>query len=215
MNTDQNEIYYKKEKTLRAAWMISLLGPFVTTYAFLVSQSATIFADLLRRTTELLSLFFSWFIFKKVNKTSITKPIYYSDKLENLSGLFISIVMFFSFGLIIVNTINEFADPKEVGWILPGLVIALFGVIINGYFWKRHRSLAKEESTPILEAQWQLYRSKTVVDSSVVITLVSSEIFTPYEWHLYIDPVGSIVVAIFVLASAIKVFKETITSLFF
>ena len=81
---DQNEIYYKKEKTLRAAWMISLLGPFVTTYAFLVSQSATIFADLLRRNTELLSLLFSWFIFKKVNKSSTTKPIYFTKNPEPL-----------------------------------------------------------------------------------------------------------------------------------
>ncbi|UMZ73809.1 cation diffusion facilitator family transporter [Natranaerofaba carboxydovora] len=202
--------YYKKEKTFRVAWIISLIGSSITVYAYIVSGSATIFADLFRRSTELLSMFISWLIFVKINKKSNIKPVYFTSKLENVSGLLISFVMFFSFILISINTIEEFMSPKPVGWIIPGLLLAVFGVIINSYFWRRHTKFSKEESSPIIEAQRRLYRSKTMVDASVVITLITSKIFESYHWHLYIDPIGSVIVAAFILFSAIKVFSESI-----
>ena len=196
------ELYLEKEKTLKAAWLISLLGPILTVYAFYISGSVILLATLIRRTIELISLIFAWYIFKKVRleqKASF-------QKWERLSCLLVSLVLIVSVIVVLFTAFQRFADPQVLDNLTLGLILSLLGCFINRWFWVRKRNYARQKSTPIIEAQWRLYRSKTFMDILIVLTLLGSIFFGDHPLGIYLDPVGSVVLAIFLLYSSHGVF---------
>lgn len=56
---------------------------------------------------------------------------------------------------------------------IPGLSIAILGVIANSIFWFRYSKLGKESGNSILLVQSRLYRAKTLVDFCVTAALLS------------------------------------------
>jgi len=62
----------------------------------------------------------------------------------------------------------------EVGGnVVPGLVIALLGLLTNGWFWRRYTILTREKYNAVTEAQQGLYRAKASVDLCVVVALAA------------------------------------------
>lgn len=204
-------LYYKKEKTLHRAWILSLIGLVAVFFAYYVGESNTIYADFIRRGVEFLSLLASWLVFLFINKKGLSQLA--SKRLEFFSSLLIASVMFVSFIFISYNAYGEFIEPSETEWLWPGIVVALIALVNNSYFWRKYKKIVKEESTQIIESQRRLYRSKALADSVVLVTLLSTYFLSSYDWHQYIDPAGSIVVAFFILGSALKILKESIVSL--
>lgn len=209
MNTassaSQLHLAREKERTLRAAWIISLWAPLGAGAAFLLGRSTTQMADLLRRSSELLALFLAWLTYRKVARGRAEDQDYGHRKLESLSSLFLAAVMLFSFAVVFYNAILRFRAPGLVGWVVPGILVATGGALVNGWFWSRNRRLARLESSPVFEGQWRLYRAKTVMDLAVIVTLGAGMLLRPYPWSVYIDPAGSVFVAVFLLVSSSRI----------
>ena len=206
-----NYLYHKKETTLQRAWILSLLGLIAVYFAYYVGESNTIHADFLRRGVEFMSLLASWIVFLVINKKSLSS--YARKKLEFFSSLFIASVMFISFVSISYSAYREFIEPTETGWLLPGIAVALVALVNNSYFWRKYKKIVREESTQIIESQRRLYRSKALGDIVVFLTLTSTILLGAYHWHQYIDPAGSLLIALFILFSALKILKEAVDSL--
>ena len=206
-----NYLYHKKETTLQRAWILSLLGLVAVSFAYYVGESNTIHADFLRRGVEFLSLLGSWIVFLIISKKSLSSSA--GKKLESFSSIFIALVMFISFIFISYNAYKEFIEPSETGWLLPGIFVALVALVNNSYFWRKYNKIVKEESTQIIESQRRLYRSKALGDIVVFLTLISTVLLGGYHWHQYIDPAGSVLIALFILFSALKILKEAVGSL--
>ena len=208
---ENHRLYSKKKKTLHRAWIASFVGLVAVLFAYKVGESSIIFADFLRRGIEFLSLFISWIVFLVINKKTLSAHA--GKKLEFISGFFIVFIMLFSFISISYNAYIEFLEPTETGWLLPGMVVASIAIINNSYFWRKYKKIVREESTQIIESQRRLYRSKVWGDGTVLITLLLTQFLGSYHWQKYIDPAGSVLIALFILFSAIKILKENISSL--
>ncbi len=198
------EIYEEKEKVLRAAWIISFLGPALTAYAFLISGSTVLLINLIRRTIELLTLIFNWVIFRSVRIH--LNPTF--QKWEPRSGILVSIILFISVIGVIYTSLDRLYNPPVLDNLMLGLVLSFIGVFVNAWFWRRKNKLVKQKSSPILEAQWRLYRSKTVMDIVTVASLLGTMHFQEYPVGRYIDPSASILLAGFLIHSAVSVFKR-------
>jgi len=59
------------------------------------------------------------------------------------------------------------SPDTEKGNVIPGLVIAVLGVITNTWFWLRYRRLNREKPNAILAVQSRLYCAKAAVDACV------------------------------------------------
>jgi ferrous-iron efflux pump FieF len=211
--TNGPSITEQKERTLRAAWVISLWAPIGSGVAFVLGRSTILLADFLRRTSELLALFFAWVVFRKVARGSTATYNYGYGKLEDLSGLLVACIMGFSCLVIFGDSVNTILNPKPRGSMLVGLLVAIGGCIVNGWFWRRNLSLASQESSPLIEAQWRLYRAKALIDLCVVMTLVLSTIFQQSLWSTHIDPMGSFLIAGFLLYSAFQLARSSLRGL--
>ena len=102
-----------------------------------------------------------------------------------------------------------FSNSDEKGNVIPGLAIAILGVIANSFFWIRYKKIGNETNNNILKTQSKLYRAKTFVDCSVVIALMVVMISTNQQLSYYFDIVGTIYVSIYLAYSGISTFIKT------
>ncbi|NLM11555.1 MAG: cation transporter [Clostridiaceae bacterium] len=188
------------ERTLLASVLLSSPGPIVIGIALLFGRSSTQLADFIRRTSELVAIIVSWIVFRTVHKSDEFDPLR-KEKLEHTANLCVGLAMCLS-GVAMIF-IALFSSGTEKGNVIPGLVIALLGVITNSWFWMRYRKLNHEKPDAILSAQSSLYRAKSLVDACVVIALTVVTIAPGTQTALYVDLFGSIIVAAYLIMSGI------------
>ena len=209
----ETELKSKKERTLRAAWIISLLGPLATAVVFLLGRTNVLLADLFRRSSELLALFLSWIVFRKVERGSNVRYNYGYHRLEDIASFLVGMVMIISFVVVFYNSLGRLLDPDPSGWLIPGVILSGLGFLVNGWFWQRNYRLNHRESTPVFESQWRLYRVKTLIDFGVVLTL-SFEIYMGSGMlAIYVDFLVSVLIAGFLLISGGFMVKDALMAL--
>ncbi len=189
-----------KEKTLRIAWLLALWSPLTYGIAVILGQSMLMVADLIRRTAELFVLFSSWYTYQKSKDPTITKEEILAGE-EKISTK-IAFVLYLSALVIILRALFSLSSPSPVGRVGMGIFLGIMGIGVNGYFWMKHRRYAKKEESPMFESQWRLFRSKTVLDFWVVLNLTASLRLQGNALGAYVDPLGSITVALVLLFSA-------------
>ena len=102
-----------------------------------------------------------------------------------------------------------FSGSGEKGNVIPGLTIALLGVVANCIFWRRYSRLGRESGNAILLVQSRLYRAKTLVDGCVTVALGTVALFPSSAAAGYLDTVGSVIVAVYLAWCGVKTVRES------
>ena len=102
------------------------------------------------------------------------------------------------------------SDNTDKGNVIPSLTIALLGVVANSMFWNKYTQLNKVEPNVILKVQARLYRAKTMVDSCVTIVLLSVVIAPQSQVSSWLDFIGSLIVAIYLIYCGGRTIYEAI-----
>jgi divalent metal cation (Fe/Co/Zn/Cd) transporter len=90
------------------------------------------------------------------------------------------------------------------GNVTSGLVIAILGLMTNGWFWRRYTVLTREQYSSVIAAQQKLYRAKASVDLCVVTALAAVTVAPGHPATRYVDILGSITVAGYLLWSGLR-----------
>lgn len=188
----------KREKTILTSLLFSTPGPIVTGIPATTSHSATQIADFLRRTAELVALFISWWIYRKLQR-GIIPDDKYRARLEQMANLGVAGALICSgIAMLIVGVIRLFVY-KASGNVTMGFIIAVLGLLTNTWFWWRYSSMIQEKFDCVIEGQRKLYRAKAYVDFCVTIALALVMIVPNHPLTQYIDDLGCIIVAIYLL----------------
>ena len=193
------------ERTLLMSVLMSSPGPIVVGAGLFMGQSATQLADFIRRTAELLSIIISFVVYKVVHKKENFDPAK-KQRLGHLANYCVGIAMIFSGAIMIL--IALLSTESETGNVIPGLVIAMLGVLANSIFFFKYGSLNRKNPDIILAAQSKLYGAKALVDISVVTALIIVAIFPETKLALYVDKIGSVIVAIYLIFTGIMTVKK-------
>ena len=195
-----------QEKILRAAWMVSLLAPLTTGLAHYVGRTSVLLADFLRRSNEFLALLLAWIVFLKVCQAEEEGQEGKVIRLEKLSSSFMALVMLISGGVVLYSAVNQLLTPEPPGWLIPGMVINGGGLVVNGYFWYKNYQLNRKTENVLMANQWRFYRAKTLMDFVVLSSLliINFQLLGEYSWLS--DPLGSIIVAVFMWFSASRIY---------
>ena len=193
------------KKTLLWSVIMSSPGPLVVGLGLLVGQSSTQIADFVRRSSELLAIIMAYVIYKITTKDGKcdTKR---KEKLERMSNIFVGAMM--CLGGVMMLLLAFVSDNTEKGNVIPGLSIAVLGVIANTIFWRRYTKLNKAEPNAILAVQARLYRAKSLVDSCVTIALLFVAIAPEAKISYYVDLVGSVIVAVYLIVCGVQTIGE-------
>ena len=193
------------ERTLLWSVLMSSPGPLVVGLGLLTGKSSTQIADFVRRSAELLAIIMSFVIYKLTTKHDMCDEEK-KRKLERLSNIFVGAMM--CVGGIFMIILAFMSDNSDKGNVIPGLAIAVMGVIANSIFWRKYTHLNKVDPNAILMVQARLYRAKTLVDGCVTIALLSVVIAPGTQISYWMDFVGSLIVACYLIWCGIKTVVE-------
>lgn len=192
------------ERTLLASVLLSSPGPVVVGAGLLVGRSSTQLADFIRRTAELAAIVVSWAVYRALRRQGEPDPAR-RHRLERAANGSVGLAMCLS-GAAMLGLAAMGSGPER-GNVIPGLVIAVLGVLTNGWFWLRYRTLDRREPSAILAAQSRLYRAKTLVDGCVTAALATLALAPASPATQYVDLGGSAAVSAYMVMSGIQVVR--------
>ena len=194
-------------RTLLMSVLLSAPGPLIIGLGLLVGRSSTQIADFIRRSAELLAIIMAFVVYQITTKDGVCDEVR-KAKLERLSNIFVGAMMCVGGTFMVVLAI--LSDNADKGNVIPGLVIALLGVIANSIFWVKYTKLNNAEPNAILAVQARLYRAKTLVDGCVTTALLSVVIAPASQLSIWLDFIGSIIVAVYLIWCGIKTIRDEI-----
>ena len=194
-------------RTLLWSVLMSSPGPLVVGLGLLSGRSSTQIADFVRRSAELLAIIMSFVIYKLTTKGDVCDERK-KQQLERGSNVFVGAMM--CVGGIFMIILTLMSDNTDKGNVVPGLAIAVMGVIANAIFWRRYTHLNKIEPNAILMVQSRLYRAKTMVDGCVTIALLSVLIAPATQISYWLDFIGSLIVAVYLIWCGVRTIYEAI-----
>lgn len=190
-------------KTLRLSVLMSAPGPLVVGLGLLTSSSVTQMADFVRRSAELLAIIMSFVVYENVATMHDEQK---KRALERAANQFVGAMMCVGGAFMIFLTLTS--EQSDKGNVIPGLIIALLGVIANAIFWYKYARLNRLEHNAILFVQARLYRAKTLVDSCVTMALLSIVIAPNSPISSALDVVGSLIVALYLMWCGVRTIYE-------
>ena len=192
-------------KTLLWSIIMSSPGPLVVGLGLLAGRSSTQIADFVRRSAELLAIIMSFVVYRAVTKNGVCDQVK-RKKMERGSNIFVGSMMCLAGAIMVVLALTM--NNEDKGNVIPGLAIAVLGVLANSIFWVKYTRLNQAEPNAIMAVQSRLYRAKTLVDSSVTIALLSVLIAPKSTVSYWLDLIGSLVVALYLIWCGAKTIYE-------
>lgn len=192
-------------RTLLLSVLMSAPGPLVVGLGLMAGRSSTQIADFVRRSSELLAIIMSFVVYQLTTRNGA------SDErrkvlLERRSNAFVGAMMCLGGAFMIALAL--LSDHADKGNVIPGLSIAMMGVIANTLFWRKYTRLNKKEPNAILAVQARLYRAKSLVDFCVTIALLSVALMPGSPVSAGLDFVGGIIVAAYLIWCGIRTIWE-------
>ena len=191
-------------RTMLMSVLMSAPGPLVVGLGLLAGRSATQLADFVRRSAELLALIVAFVVYQITGRDGLTEKR--KGTLERRSNLFVGAVMCLSGAAMLFVAL--LSPSGETGNVIPGLSIAVLGVIANALFWRKYARLSRETGSSILAVQSRLYRAKTLVDGCVTTALLTVALFPQSRAAAWLDLGGSVVVAAYLIWCGVKTIRE-------
>ena len=182
-------------KTFLWSIIMSSPGPLVVGLGLIAGRSSTQIADFVRRSAELLAIIMSFIVYTATQKDGIDSLK--KRNAERRSNIFVGLMMCLAGTIMAVLAFTIRSEDK--GNVVPGLAIAVLGVIANSIFWLKYTRLNKTEPNTILAVQARLYRAKSLVDISVTVALLSVLIAPKSTVSFWLDMVGSVIVAVYLI----------------
>ncbi len=190
-------------RTLATSVLLSAPGPIVVGLGLLMGRSSTQLADFVRRSAELAAIIAAYVIYRMTMKDVSGER---KAKLERRANLMVGAAMCLSGAAMLVIALTS--EGGEKGNVIPGLTIAVLGVIVNTLFWRKYTMLGRENGNTILMVQSRLYRAKALVDLCVTAALLAVAVLPGSAAAYWLDMIGSAVVAAYLLLCGVKTLRE-------
>ena len=194
-------------RTLLWSVLMSSPGPLVVGLGLLAGRSSTQIADFIRRSSELLAIIVSFVVYRVTTKDGDVDEGKRAV-LERRSNGFVGAMMCVGGSFMIALALM--AETADKGNVIPGLSIAILGVIANTIFWRRYTRLNRVEPNAILAVQARLYRAKSLVDCCVTVALLSVAVAPTSDLSLWLDRIGSIIVAAYLIWCGLRTIWEAV-----
>ena len=192
-------------RTLLLSVLMSAPGPLVVGLGLLAGRSSTQIADFVRRSAELLAIIMSFVVYRITTKAGGCNQAKRAQ-MERRSNAFVGAMMCLGGSFMVL--LAFLADTGDKGNVIPGLAIAVMGVIANTAFWIKYTRLNRKEPNAILQVQARLYRAKSLVDTCVTAALLSVVIAPGSAAAHWLDFAGSLIVAVYLIGCGVQTIAE-------
>lgn len=188
----------KEDKNILIAFILNLSFAIFEFIGGIVTNSVAIISDAIHDVGDSLSIGISYFLEKKSKQKPDDKYTYGYLRYSVLGSLLTTIILILGSVFVIVNAINRITNPVQINY--NGMIVfAVVGVIVN--FLAAYKT---KNGTSLNQKAVNLHMLEDVLGWLVV--LIGAIIMRITDFSI-IDPILSILVAIFILVGALKNFK--------
>lgn len=166
------------------------------------SNSVTILGDLLKETTDTLSVLAAFLTVRAVRRSPGQRFAYGVGKLENLVSVSIGVIMVACALFVTVRAVHHLGNPEQAEGTLPGILVFCLYSGIAFFISARARGIARKQPSAIMESQARLWFSKGAFDAAMGSGLLIALIFSEHKWAWYLDPIASLVGVLFMFHAA-------------
>ncbi|MFH1059670.1 MAG: cation diffusion facilitator family transporter [Pseudomonadota bacterium] len=201
-----------KEAAARSGVIAGLLDTIVAGAALTAADSSVVLADFFKTGLEFVAVLLSWLALKRVAKGGHQFE-YGLDKLENLSGLVVGLLMLACLVIISAGAVLDMVHPEPVHGV--GVYISLGAQVFFGFInWRVYRqALAQAKASPLARSQARLFFTRFIGNAFILVALSLSLAMHGQAWALFIDPVASLLIAASILLAALGVFRSSVFDL--
>ena len=190
-----------EKRTLLLSVLMSSPGPLIVGIGLIIGKSSTQMADFVRRSAELVGIIAAFVTYCAANRDGAVDEAK-KKHIEMISNLIVGSMMTLAGGIMLV--ISLLSEDTETGNVIPGLAVAIMGVIANTLFWIKYTKLNKASPDAIIAVQSRLYRAKSFVDMCVTAALLSVALFPGTKVSMFLDTIGAAIVAAYLAWTGIK-----------
>ena len=194
------------ERTLFTSVLLSSPGPLVLGLGLIVGRSSTQMADFLRRTAELAAIICAYVVYRMTTKDGVNDEERRA-RLERNGNRFIGVMM--CVAGVVMAAVALTSSNTDKGNVIPALVIALLGAVVNCAFWIRYTKLNRTDPNAIIATQARLYRAKTLVDTCVSAALLTVVLAPGTSAAAMVDIAGSILVSAYMMYCGAKTVHDS------
>lgn len=127
------------------------------------------------------------------------------QKFETIAGFIIGIMLLFIIGQIIYNAIFWFINPINPNITLPSMIALFVTILINIFVATFEYHQGKKYESDVLISDSFHTKSDIFISSGVLVTMILVSLGLP----AFIDPIVSLIIAIFIFRSCLEIFKMT------
>lgn len=202
----------------RALWLVFLFEAVsvlpVLIVALLVGSLALL-ADWCTYLNSFLISLLAWLTLRRIARGSKTDYDYGLGKFESFSALLASSLLILSMLGFVVFGVWRIVYPvsltEPITWLGVGQYLVELG--FNGWLWRRNRRIARLEYSPLMETQWRTNRNDFLQNAGIMISLLMTLFLKDFSWHVYIDPLVAILIAVYVIASYTGIVQKSLHDL--
>jgi len=176
----------------------------------IISGSVSILSEAIHSSMDLIAAIIAFFSVRVSDNPPDTRHPYGHGKIENISGVIESLLIFIAAVWIIIEAVKKLLGEKiELDSIALGSIVMIISAFVNIYVSRKLYKVARATNSVALEAD--ALHLKTDVYTSLGVALgLGLIIITRINW---LDPVIAILVALFIIKEAYQLMIKAFTPL--
>lgn len=174
----------------------------------LIANSIAIILDAVNNLTDALSSVITIVGTKLSNKAPDKKHPYGHGRIEYFTSVIISAIVLFAGITAGRESILKIINPEEADYSIVSLVIIAVAVVVKFVFGKYVKNVGRKVNSQSLVASGQ----DAFMDSILSFTTLIAAVIN-YIWKLSLEGYLGVIIAIFIIKSAIEMLKETVDSM--
>jgi cation diffusion facilitator family transporter len=199
-----------KVSTARLSIVSNTLLILMKLAAGIISGSVSILSEAIHSSMDLVAAIISFFSVRVSDNPPDTRHPYGHGKIENISGVIESLLIFLAALWIIIEAVKKlFGEKIELDSIAVGSVVMFISAIVNTFVSRRLYKVAHATGSVALEAD-ALHLKTDIYTSLGVAIGLGLIIITGINW---LDPVIAILVALFIIGQAYQMLMKAFTPL--
>lgn len=199
-----------------ALW--SALGVELSSFALnltgaLLANSLTLWTNTLRVGLDALACLFALYVMRRIARGQNSQFDYGLGKWENLSALLNAGVMLVGIVFIAVRATHAFLVPHAVTGTGFGLAVLVVYSGLNIWMLLRFTRLRRVDPSPILQAQFVLYRNAASACLLSTLAVAATRFSPDHRWDVYMDIGGAVALAVIILIGMVTLLRQSLSAL--
>ena len=204
-----------RERAVRLVFLLEAASVLPVLIVTLLVGSLAMLADWCSYLNSFLISLLAWLTLRRIARDSKTHYDYGLGKFESFSALLSTTLLMLSMLAVLVYSAWRIMHPVSLAepmtWLGVGEYLVELG--FNIWLWRRNRRIARREYSPLMETQWRTNRNDALQNVGIMTSLLLTLLLKNYSWHVYIDPLMAILIALYVIASYTGIFQKSLNDL--